>query len=72
MGGGVMRTKTTELLDMIFDTLMGNTNYKQFEPEMAEDAEIVYDINTGQAEYISMTIRGHEYRLTLTEERGAK
>lgn len=72
MGGGVMRTKTTELMDMIFDKLMNNTHYKQFGPEMAEDAEIVYDINTGQAEYISITIRGVEYRLTLTEERGAK
>ena len=65
-----MRTKATELMDMIFDKLMNNTHYKQFDPEMAEDAEIVYDINTGQAEYISMTIRGHEYRLTLTEHKG--
>ncbi len=72
MGGGVMRTKTTELMDMIFDTLMRNTHYKQFDPGVAEDAELVYDINTGQAEYISMTIRGVEYRLTLTEKRGAK
>lgn len=65
------RTKTTELMDMIFDKLMNNTNYKQFEPEMAEEAELVYDMNTGQAEYISMTMAGREYRLTLTEYKGA-
>ena len=70
MGGGVMRTKTTELMDMIFDKLMNNTHYKQFEPEMAEDAELVYDIDTGQAEYISITIRGKVYILTLTEYKG--
>lgn len=64
------RTKTTELMDMIFDKLMNNTNYEQFEPEMAEEAELVYDANTGQAEYISMTIKGNEYRLTLTEYKG--
>lgn len=64
------RTKTTELMDMIFDKLMNNTSYEQFEPEMAEDAEIVYDMNTGQAEYIGMTIKGKEYRLTLTEYKG--
>lgn len=64
------RTKTTELMDMIYDKLMNNTNYKQFEPEMVEEAELVYDIKTGQAEYISMTIKGKEYRLTLTEYKG--
>ena len=64
------RAKTTELMDMIFDKLMDNTNYKQFEPEIAEDAELVYDMDTGQAEYISMTINGKEYRLTLTEYKG--
>lgn len=66
------RTKTTELMDMVFDKLMNNTNYEQFEPEMAEEAELVYDMNTGQAEYISMTIKGKEYRLTLTEYKGDK
>lgn len=30
------RTKTTELLDMIYDKLMNNTSYEQFDPEMAE------------------------------------
>ena len=64
------RAKTTELMDMIFDKLMNNTNYEQFEPEMAEDAELVYDIKTGRAEYISITIKGKEYRLTLTEYKG--
>lgn len=64
------RTKTTELMDMIFDKLMNNTNYKQFEPEMAEEAELVYDMNTGHAEYISITMAGREYRLTLTEYKG--
>lgn len=64
------RTKTTELMDMVFDKLMNNTSYEQFEPEMAEEAEIAYNTNTGQAEYISMTIKGKEYRLTLTEYKG--
>lgn len=64
------RTKTTELMDMIFDKLMDNTSYGQFQPEMAEDAELVYDMDTGQAECISMTIKGKEYRLTLTEYKG--
>ena len=50
------RTKTTELMDLIFDKLANNTSYKQFEPEMAEEMELVYNMNTGQAEYISMTI----------------
>ena len=64
------RTKTTELMDMIFDKLMNNTDYEQFEPETAEEAELVYNMDTGQAEYISMTIKGKEYRLTLTEYKG--
>lgn len=64
------RTKTTELMDLIFDKLMNNTSYEQFEPEMAEEAELVYSMNNGQAEYISMTIEGKEYRLTLTEYQG--
>ena len=64
------RTKTTELMDLIYDKLMNNTSYEQFEPEMAEESELVYDMNTGQAEYIGMTIEGKEYRLTLTEYKG--
>lgn len=60
------RTKTTELMDMIFDKLMDNTNYEQFEPEMAEEAELAYNANTGEAEYISMTIDGITYTLTIT------
>lgn len=64
------RTKTTELMDMIFDKLANNTSYKQFEPEMAEEMELVYNANTGEAEYISMTIKGEEYRLMLTEYKG--
>lgn len=64
------RTEKTELMDMIYDKLMNNTSYKQFEPEMAQEAELVYDIKTGQAEYISITIEGKEYKLTLTENKG--
>ncbi|MBR2252967.1 MAG: hypothetical protein IJ895_00890 [Prevotella sp.] len=60
------RTKTTELMDMVYDKLMNNTSYKQFEPEMAEEAELVYNANTGEAEYISMTIDGITYTLTIT------
>lgn len=60
------RTKTTELMDIVFDKLMNNTSYKQFEPEMAEEAELVYNANTGEAEYISMTIDGITYTLTIT------
>lgn len=64
------RTEKTELMDMIYDKLMNNTSYKQFEPEITERAELVYDINTGEAEYITMTIKGKEYKLTLTENKG--
>lgn len=64
------RTKTTELMDMIYDKLMNNTIYKQFEPEMAERTELVYDVKTGQAEYIDIVIKGKEYRLMLTEYKG--
>lgn len=64
------RTKTTELMDLIYDKLMNNTSYEQFEPEMAEEAELVYSMATGQAEYIGMTIEGKEYRLILTEYQG--
>lgn len=60
------RTKTTELMDMVFDKLMNNTSYEQFEPEMAEEAELIYNANTGEAEYISMTIDGITYTLTIT------
>lgn len=60
------RTKTTELMDMVYDKLMNNTSYKQFEPEMAEEAELVYNADTGEAEYISMTIDGITYTLTIT------
>lgn len=64
------RTKTTELMDLIYDKLVNNTDYEQFEPEMADDMELVYDADTGQAEYISMTIKGKEYRLSLIEHKG--
>lgn len=56
----------TMLADLIFDKLMNNTDYPQFEPEMAEEAELVYNANTGEAEYISMTIDGITYTLTIT------
>ena len=64
------RTKTTELMDLIYDKLMNNTSYEQFEPEMAEEAELVYDANNGQAEYIGMKIEGKEYRLILSKYQG--
>lgn len=62
----------TILADLIYDKLMNNTSNKQFEPEMAEEAEIVYDINSGEAEYISITINGKEYYLTIKENNNVK
>lgn len=56
-----------KLLDLIFDKLANNTSYEQFEPEMAEEMEIVYDANTGETECIEMTVEGKKYKLTLTE-----
>ena len=56
-----------KLLDLIFDKLANNTSYEQFEPEKAEEMEIVYDANTGEAECIEMTVEGKKYKLTLTE-----
>lgn len=57
----------TMLADLIYDKLMDNTDYPQFEPEMAEEAEIVYKMNPHEFEYISITINGKEYRLNIEE-----
>lgn len=56
-----------KLLDLIYDKLANNTDYEQFEPEMAEDITLVADANTGGAECIEMTVEGKKYKLTLTE-----
>lgn len=59
--------KLTKLYDLVYDKLVNNTDYEQFEPEMAEEMELVYNANNGNAEYISMTIDGKEYVLTIKE-----
>lgn len=57
----------TVLYDLIYDRLANNTDYPMFEPEMADDMELVYDANTHQAEYITITIKGRQYELTIKE-----
>ena len=57
----------TMLYDLIYDRLANNTDYPMFEPEMADDMELVYDANTHQAEYITITIKGRQYELTIKE-----
>lgn len=57
----------TILYDLIYDRLANNTDYPMFEPEMADDMELVYDANTHQAEYITITIKGRQYELTIKE-----
>lgn len=57
----------TILYDLIYDRLANNTDYPMFEPEMADDMELVYDANTHQAEYITITIKGRQYELTIRE-----
>lgn len=58
---------TTKLYDLIYDKLANNTHYEQFEPEMAEEMELVYSMGTGEAEFITMTINGKQYELTIKE-----
>lgn len=60
-------TNTTKLYDLIYDKLANNTHYEQFEPEMAEEMELVYSVGTGEAEFITMTIDGKQYELTIKE-----
>ena len=55
------------MYDLIYDRLANNTDYPMFEPEMADDMELVYDANTHQAEYITITIKGRQYELTIKE-----
>lgn len=57
----------TVLYDLIYDRLANNTDYPMFEPEMADDMELVYDANTHQAEYITITIKGRQYELTIKD-----
>ena len=61
------REAKTILYDLIYDRLSNNTDYPMFEPEMVDDMELVYDANTHQAEYITMTIKGRQYELTIKE-----
>jgi len=61
------REAKTILYDLIYDRLANNTDYPMFEPEMADDMELVYDANTHQAEYITITIKGRQYELTIKE-----
>ena len=58
--------KTTKLYNLIYDKLVNNTNYEQFEPEMADEMELVYNANTGVGEYIDIVIDGTTYTLTIT------
>lgn len=58
----------TMLADLIYDKLMNNTDYPQFEPEMAEEAELVYKLHPHEVDYISITINGKEYHLTIEEK----
>lgn len=55
------------MYDLIYDRLANNTDNPMFEPEMADDMELVYDANTHQAEYITITIKGRQYELTIKE-----
>lgn len=57
------------MYDLIYDRLANNTDYPMFEPEMADDMELVYDANTHQAEYITINIKGRQYELTIKEIR---
>lgn len=57
----------TILYDLIYDRLANNTDYPMFEPEMAQEMELVYDANTHQAEYITITINDRQYELTIKE-----
>lgn len=57
----------TILYVLIYDRLANNTDYPMFEPEMADEMELVYDANTHQAEYITITIKGRQYELTIKE-----
>jgi len=57
----------TTLYDLVYDKLANNTDNPTFNPEMADDMELVYDANTHQAEYITITIKGKQYELTIKE-----
>ena len=57
----------TILYDLVYDRLANNSDYPMFEPEMADDMELVYDANTHRAEYITITIKGRQYELTIKE-----
>lgn len=57
----------TILYDLIYDRLANNTDYPMFEPEMAQEMELVYDANTHEAEYITITMNDRQYELTIKE-----
>lgn len=67
MGYDNEREAKTILYDLVYDRLANNTDYPMFEPEMADDMELVYDANTHQAECITITIKGRQYELTIKE-----
>lgn len=58
---------TTKLYDLIYDKLANNTDNQMFQPEMADDMEIIYDADTHEAEYIMIKIKDREYYLTIKE-----
>lgn len=67
MGYDNEKEAKTILYDLVYDRLANNSDYPMFEPEMADDMELVYDANTHQAEYITITIKGRQYELTIKE-----
>ena len=64
--------KTTELYNLVFDKLVNNTSYPQFEPEMADNMCLVYDKNTGKGECIELEIGDTKYTITITPTHKAK
>lgn len=60
----------TTLADLIYDRLAGNTDNPIFEPEMAEEMELVYNADTHEAEYIGIKIDNREYALFIREVKG--
>lgn len=59
--------KKTKLYDLIYDRLANNTDAEMFEPEMATEMAMVYNADTHEGSYISITICDKQYQLTLRE-----
>lgn len=57
----------TKLYDLIYDRLANNTDAEMFEPEMATEMAMVYNADTHEGSYISITIGDKQYQLTLRE-----